>query len=225
MTITVTTPPAATLLTTVPRVQIELGIEGDATRLLALIQAGSQAIERYCHRAFAQARVTETLGVEFPTTMLGLSRTPVVTVHEVTYNGAAVDSTLWNLDDAGAGLLQKPTGWSPTAIVEQSIVAWPSGDAEKIYAVDYTGGYILPSFPDLADAPDLPGPVELACIEFVRSIVFRKQDQEVAGPVLSERIGDYAVTYGSGGTKSERSTGLPEAALDLLAGYRRAVVA
>ena len=217
MTITVVTAATASDLTTVPRVQAELDVSGNEVLLLAMIRVASAAIQKYCARTFAEERVKETFGVSSPSTQWYLRRRPVVTVHTLKFNDGEVTQS-WEVENAEAGKLFMPSGFTPTPILVQGIILWPEGRNELRYEADYTAGYILPSAGAASPPPNLPADVEQGAVEFVKS---RWQQRPRDSSVKSEKLGDYAVTYAD---QAAQPGGLPPAAIGLLEPYRRVLM-
>jgi len=217
MTITTITAPSTSLLTTVSRVQAELGIEGDEVLLLALIRVATAAIEKYTSRKFAEERIAETFGVEGPTTQFFLTRHPIVALHSLTFNGALVDAAVYEVSDAEAGELFMAQGFTPTPIRVQGITLWTEGRVELLYEANYTAGYILPDAGPASPSPNLPADIEQAAVETVKA---RWQQKPRDSSVKSERIGDYAATYAD---PTANASGLPPAAMALVESYRKVV--
>ena len=152
MAVTVVTPASTTLLTTVGRVQAELGLTaGEDTDLLAgMIERASSAIARECRRVFGRETVTETLDGS-GSRLLALSRTPIVSVASVTEDGVALAATEYAVEDAEAGALYRQDGWGRAGGYRMwgteafsSGYILPGSASTLRYAVTYTGGYLLP---------------------------------------------------------------------------------
>ena len=116
MGITVTVPATVKKLTTVARAKAELGITDSSqdTLLGLLLDEASDAIATYCARVWGRETVTETL----PGTgrrLLGLSRTPLITITSLTEDGTALTlNTDYTIEDAARGALAKDGGWWPS---------------------------------------------------------------------------------------------------------------
>ena len=160
-------------------------------------------VERITGRIFAQERVVETLE-GYGDVHLLLSRTPIVTVHGITVDSDPLSD--FTIKDNAAGVLHREAGWAWS-----SGIWWGAGQTRITgsevpkFAVDYTGGWILPSN---AGTRDLPEDIEAAAVELVR---FLRDRPGEGGAIKQETIGDYSVTYGS--TSTER---FPRAAVGLL---------
>lgn len=152
MTLTVSTAAQTTLLTTVKRVQDELGLSAgtDDGLIRALIVSASAAVSSYCHRAFARESYVETTG-GFGGIRLQLARTPIVKLTSV-----YADTTLYtdvSIMDADKGWLYRRAGFGSTAQAFGGLAAGGSfmdygypldRQEEPSYSVTYTAGYILP---------------------------------------------------------------------------------
>jgi len=194
------------MLTTVKNAIDELGLtdESQNNRLERLIRRASAKIRSLTNRVFGEERITETVN-GYGRTQLMLERTPLVEIHEVSYDSNVL--TDYSIHDRNGGMLYRSTGWiwtvglSPEATGITSFPA-PSSEEPK-FTIDYTAGYLLPSFPDShvenADSVALPEDVEDFCLMLVKSLYSAR----ATDPSLqSEKIGDYAYTRGSPVTSS-----------------------
>lgn len=237
MGITVVTPPATTLLTTLARVKAELGITDISSDdiLNELIDEASSAIAKECGWPFGVATYSETLPGS-GSQLLGLGRVPIISVSQVLQDSdplptATVDAESgYSIEDADAGALYRRVGWGRTS----GLLGWgseayatgyilPGRGATLRYAVTYTAGYTLPPLlntilpPDPADPlspPPLPGAVQRACLTTIRSWWFSlNQDSTVA----SAQVDNVRIAY-----RAALLRALPDDALGLLRNYRRA---
>ena len=210
MALTVTTPAADTKLTTPERVVEE--VDGIADPLLTeLIEQASAIIVAYCDRPFAQEVYSETLP-GFGDVELMVSRTPIIGTPTVFHNGDPIID--FTIESPEAGILRRDNGWSWTAPFFQHLVGHPIAGAEDPqFTVNYTAGYILPD--DQANRT-LPLDIERAAIELVRA-TYLSRTRDPA--VVSERVGDYAVTYARPGEEPE--SGLPPRVEALLTRWKR----
>lgn len=239
MAVTILTAATVSNLTTLARVQLELGITpgDDDTEavLLGMIARASQAIVRECGRPFAVETVYETLkGTN--SQILGLSRAPIVAVTEVLEDSEAI--TDYSVEDAEAGALYRDAGWRlafgasgyggwDTAAYASGYIL-PGGQSTQRYIVTYRAGYTLPDLIDPfiplgpTDPPALPGAVEQACLETVKT--WWAQSDGVVADASSVRVGNLQVQY-PGATVSDAGArlGLPPVVLGLLRQYRRAM--
>lgn len=222
MAVTVVTPASTTLLTTVGRVQAELGLTaGEDTDLLAgMIERASSAIARECRRVFGRETVTETLDGS-GSRLLALSRTPIVSVASVTEDGVALAATEYAVEDAEAGALYRQDGWGRAGGYRMwgteafsSGYILPGSASTLRYAVTYTGGYLLP--PEAG--ANLPGAVEQACLETVKA--WYEARDGAAGEVSSLQIGTLRVGYRAEAAPAVNGV-LPARALALLRNERR----
>ena len=201
--ITVTAAAPTYDLTTVEVVKRSLNLTGveDDQFLTELISRASAALARITQRIWAREELTETIAgsgwVE-----LVLSRVPIVTLAEVRRDDSVVSDVV--VSDRDAGLLFHQSGFGRDDIATRFIKPWPTGAAALDWEVDYVAGYWLPSFPTnlgtelapklfSADDVRLPGDVEQACIDTVRTwYAARTRDLSKT----SERLGDWSATYG-----------------------------
>jgi len=144
-------------LTTLSSVKEALGLTTTAndSQLDRLIKAASRVVEDYTGRTFAREVVTEKFGVDIDEFELGsarivLSRRPVLTIQEIRYDGSAIDMSDVTLEDAEAGFVFRTGGFVSTLIERQNIEKVRTGTLKPIWEVDYSGGYVLPSFSALS---------------------------------------------------------------------------
>lgn len=153
MAISVTTPATTRRLTRVEHVLAEIAIPPTDHELIAsLIDQASAAIERHCQRTFGREVVLETARA-YGDNHLQLSRTPIVAVASVLFDGTDVILD-YLVEDRDAGLLYRRAGWLSTASFHPGLTGrqrWPGWghplpDSEEArFSATYTGGYILPS--------------------------------------------------------------------------------
>jgi hypothetical protein len=189
------------MLTTVKAAidELDLSDESQNERLERLIKRASAKIRSMTNRVYGEERVTESVR-GYGRTQLLLERTPLVEIHEVTYDSNVLTDS--EIHDRNAGVLYRSTGWIWTAGLlpdSAGVTRFPAPSSEEPrYIVDYTAGYVLPSFPSSftlnADSVDLPEDVEDFCLMLVKMLYFAR----ATDPSLqSERIGDYQYTKGS----------------------------
>ena len=189
------------MLTTVKAAidELDIGDENQNARLERFIKRASAKIVSLTNRVFGEERVTETVRAYGRTQVL-LERTPIVQIHEVTYDGNEL--TDWEIHDRAAGILYRRSGWIWGAGLMSSysgIEDFPAPSSEEAkYTIDYTAGYVLPSFPSSFvrndSSVDLPFDVEEFCLQLVRLLYFaRATDPQIQ----SESIGDYQYLKGS----------------------------
>jgi hypothetical protein len=152
MTLSVTTAAQSTLLTTVKRVQDEMGLSAgtDDALIRGLIVSYSASIANYCHRGFGREVYVETTG-GFGGIRLQLARTPIVALSTV-----YADTTLYTdvtVMDADKGWLYRRLGFASTA--QRYLGLTGSGafldygypmdrQEEPSFSVTYTAGYLMP---------------------------------------------------------------------------------
>lgn len=226
MGVTVDEQAATWFLTTVSRVQAELGLDAgtDDDMFADMIDRASSAIAQETRRVFGVETVTETLDGT-GSRLLGLSRTPVIDVTSVTEDGEEI--TDYSVEDRAAGALYRAVGWGRTGGLRMwGTEAFASGyilpgiGASLRYAVTYRAGYTLPPernpFLDAGvdDPQPLPGAVEQACLETVKAWYLGRD----ADPGISSvSVGQLKVSY-----RNEAATppgSLPPSALGLLRNY------
>jgi hypothetical protein len=173
--------------------------ESQTARLERYIKRASAKLVSLANRVWAEERVVETVRAHGRTQLI-LERTPLVEIHEVTYDSEVI--TDYEIHSREAGTLYRRSGWVwGVGLMSESsgISAFPAPSSEYAnYTVDYTAGYVLPSFPNdftrNANSVDLPEDVEEFCLQVVRLLYHAR----ATDPSLqSERIGDYQYTRGS----------------------------
>jgi hypothetical protein len=186
---------AANALTTLATVQSDLGISTDVTDL---INAASDAIDRYCGRTFAKGTVTDEAVAGFGTPYLAVARPPIDTDEDVTieFDGSSVSTSDYETHDASAGLIYcKYTPWTWTAS-NMPGAEWRGvgGTERKLYAVTYVGGYATPAqvADETYETRTLPYDLEMACRQLV-ALFYRGLGANPA--VQSESLMSASVTY------------------------------
>jgi len=205
-------------LTIANAVQIELDLpQGPSDYFDGLVNFYSEAIEKYCNRHFEyNAAVTENLDAS-GARYLVLSRTPVASITSVSFDGAALDATGYELHDAEAGTVYlKMARWSTVQTENASLEPVP-GEERALWTVVYAGGYTLPkdSYPNYTLPSDLERACVLACVAAYRN-------RNVDPRITSEELLSYSVSYAD--TK-EGFPSLPKDSIDLLSRYVRPVFA
>jgi len=135
-----------------------------------LIASASQGIEAYCKRHFSQGTHTEIYSGG--KTRIELRNYPVQSIQRVTKLTGESISGYELLPEVGTLLL--PAGW-------------PAG--EDNIKIEYEAGYTTWSQVTGTEQVTLPACIEMACIRYVQMMY-----EGNIGKV-SERLGDYAVTY------------------------------
>lgn len=215
MSLTVTSGPSSTDLTTKAEVKEELEITStDDDQLFDdLIARASEAINRELGRGrdgLAEQTYEEQLGAHGDP-YLTVSRTPVTNVASVTRDGEAVTDV--EIHDAEAGLLYRKDGFRSTEAATTHLgpaIRQPH-EAHPDYTVTYTAGWVMPG----ASGRTLPHDLEKAAIETVKAwYKARDRDPDVA----SVALGDAQVDFRN---DEKRRQALPASALELLAPFRR----
>jgi hypothetical protein len=207
----------ARALCTLADVKEELGLTVATydTRLERLIHAVSDAIASYCGRSLHyDAAVAESVA-GFGGTRLLLSHTPIVSITSITIDTGLLAATDYEIEDANAGFIYRPSGWSWTAREANDIVGdGVAGTEERSIDVVYKGGYVtagqVTTVPVLART--LPYDIEDAAIQMVADR-YRNPSSRIA----SERLLSAAVTY--------RDSDIPVELRSVLDKYKRVVQA
>lgn len=203
-------------LTTLAKLKAALGISASTydTQLEDLIDEISDAIESYVgHDLHYEEDIEEKVqaGDRY---LLKVSRTPVVAVVSVAYDGTALDSALYEIESANAGMIRLLTGpyhddWSWALFAAQRV----PGTARKLMTITYDGGYTLPA----SGSQTLPKTITRAATSAcVAAWLARGRDLTIT----SRTLGKWAESYGAMGDAS--MTGLPPAVCAMLAPWRRA---
>lgn len=184
-------------LTTPERYRAATGSEASDALLTSLVSRASATIERFLGRILAEERVREAILFHGPGQLI-LERKPVSAVHAVTVGGKAQDVTAFQILDPAAGLVSSTAMrdnliWDAIGPGEGGYGWRPDRHASIHYEVDYTGGWTMPD--DTAGDGTLPADLEDACCTLVR---YQLESMGRLLGVTSERLGDYAVSYGTG---------------------------
>lgn len=238
MAVTVLEQAATTHLTTLDRVKNELGITDttDDDNIIRWISDASSLIAKECGRVFGREKVTETLpgsgGV-----LLGLSRAPLVTIHELYEDSnLLVEGTDFAVEERESSALYKPSGWGKSG----GMRAWgveafssgyilPGAAATMRYIVTYSAGWLLPGeqnpfvAPGPNDIQNLPGALEIACLETVKYWYNEREGAAGGGQPSSIQVGQLRVSGTSGGQDGGNATtkGLPQSIFGYLRLYKR----
>lgn len=157
------------------------------------LEAASEAVELYCRRSFELKERTE-LCSGLGSTMLPLRAYPVVSILTV----GELDNLITNFVELDDGMLFRKE-------------RWPCGVFNV--PVQYTGGFVLPSDEPGSPESTLPKSIELACLLLCKLLYSGEWGK------VSERIGDYFVTYDKG--PDGESPNLPRAVRALLRSHVR----
>lgn len=224
----------ANALTTVPTVCSDLGIDvpasGSATeaKIERFIAQGSGAIEGYCDRKLYKGTVTERVKA-YGSSILRLSRYPLLSITSVTFDGSAVDASYWDAtpqeDDAAQGVLRHLTGdWAWTADWDQHAAApeQRTGTERPLYTVVYVGGYVLPKDDSVGTPRTLPHEIERACI-LTAVALYRNEgrNQDIVAESVMSASRTYAGSTVNTGIGRGQGGIIPDNALPLLDPHRR----
>lgn len=204
-------------LTTVAHAKASLGIEADDAcyddQLADLIARASSVIATECRRVFGAEQVTETLDGS-GSRLLALSRRPLARVYEVLEDSEEI--TDWSLEHRESAVLYRSSGWRKAGGSRMwGVEAFASGyilpgvGASQRFSVTYTAGYTLPGdqnpylLDGPTDIPNLPGAVEQACLETIRTW---RQEIGTDPTISSVRVDDVSVTYGTGSSRAGQAT-------------------
>ena len=155
---------------------LEVTSKEEIKEIERLVVAMSEQIEDETDRVFAREQVTERLGLDLVDAGdLGgqggaayrfmLSRLPVLMVQEIRFDGTAIDLTDMRLEDPEAGFLFSASGFSATNISIQQLERVRTGYLEPLWEVDYSAGFVLPSFADIEEE-FASGDIDLTTNEF-----------------------------------------------------------
>jgi hypothetical protein len=215
--ITVTVPATVKRLSTVARAKAEVGLTDTSQDVLLglLLDEASDAIAAYTHRVWGRETVIETLPGS-GRRLLGLSRTPLISISSLTEDGVAV--TDYTIEDARVGALARDNGWWPALAGGWDAAAYSSGYIlpgvqRWRYAITYQAGFILPE----EATPTLPGGVERACLETVKDWYAARSGRDPA--LVAVSMGTERVQYAAPGATTEIGA-LPPVALSLLEPWR-----
>jgi hypothetical protein len=203
-------------LTTLEAVRAELALDEDVATNNLLARYIHAASETFVSLAGRQVHYLPTVlervaGYGRPRLML--SRTPVVSIQSIHFNGSLVPASAYFIEDAEAGFVSFEAGsWAWQPMVNSSVDLDPVPGTERLsYAVTYAGGWITPQ-QELESVGErtLPYDIESAVIDTV-SVMFNQRGKDRT--VVSESILSTSVTY-SGHTVSQSM-------LEAVSAYRR----
>lgn len=181
------------MLTTVARVTADTGLSGVTSNA---ILAASALVTGFLGYELARETVVETLQGSDRFRIV-LSRTPIVSVSAVTYDGADIASEA-AIEDRATGFLFRQSGWPSAAFLAPGASPFPHPDRGELpISVTYVGGYYLPSFTSASTSGvtdvTLPTWAEAATIELAKALHLRRGD--AGGAVTEEATPDYRVKY------------------------------
>jgi len=202
-------------LTTIAACEEALGIVAGSenTYLTRLIESASARIKSYCGRTFyREDDIVESVS-GYGTTKLLVSRTPILDITSITYDGSTVNSADYKTLVAESGIIYNPAGWYWSTSQVQNIARDPFPGAEDpLFEVTYDGGWVTPNQVDLTSfvTRTLPFDIEQACIELV---VLKYRGKGRDPNVTAERLLTGSQTYRDG-------EDLPESIRSVLDSYK-----
>lgn len=220
-------------LTTLANVKTELGITASTwdTTIERMIEVVSDQIANYCGRTLHYSAAEAEKVIGSGEAFLVVTRTPLLSITSITYDGATVSSSNYAIHgDGKSGLIYSDYGWVWTALGTGGASSEPyPGAEEKRYIVTYAGGYITPQqvADDGALTRSLPYDLEDAAIRMAAAR-YRKQGVDLS--VASRKLGDAAESYFDGASAGlsgglGKASGIPAEIETILNRYKRAVFA
>ncbi|KKN90097.1 hypothetical protein LCGC14_0232100 [marine sediment metagenome] len=190
--LTINTAAVSTKLTTLSRVKREMDIDTTASSsdkiLDETIQEASDWITRYTGRTFALETVTETMDTAGRFKVV-LEKTPIVSIVQVTRDGTTISSTVYEVENAKAGIVWNESGWTPTQLLANYIETFPTHEGRRDWSFNYIAGYQMPGTTASTHGLEetLPKDLERACIDLVKTNYFRRGDDP---RVVRQGVGD-----------------------------------
>lgn len=142
---------------------LDLTSVDDIEEVDRLVEAASSLVHDVTGRVFGRELITERLGVDdVDIGQLGFSRgnaapyrlmlrrTPILLIEAIRFDGDEIDLTDLVIESASSGFLYRPSGFSPTSIRFQQIEQVHSRFSRPVWEVDYSAGFVLPTFPTIA---------------------------------------------------------------------------
>lgn len=212
-------------LTTVVAVETEIGITaGSDSRIEGWIEIASEMIQEYLSRVlYRRSAISETVRGEGSPYMV-LEAPPINTLTSISYDGVALASTDYEIDDAAVGsiyFIGRPMLWN--AYTGEGVSRDPvPGTERKLYTVVYDGGWITPGQSAAAagtytgQTVSVPKPIQRACI---LAVVDMRARAGMSPDVASESALSYSVAY-RGTLDDESGYGLPAMVRSLLKPYK-----
>lgn len=182
-------------LTTVARMEAELGISSASTVLEPLIEEASAALQAECGRNFYRASAAVEKVKGFGGVRLSLRKhVPLVSITSIVLTDGDTSSTVsssdYEIESTSAGLVRRIAGvWSFTGDYSTDITGDPlAGTEAALYVVTYAGGFITPKQADDAvGTRDLPYDIERAVIDAVKALYYaRTRDPGVVSKAVSK---------------------------------------
>lgn len=211
-------------LTTPKQVREELGIDvsTNPAQVERYINSVSDQIESYCSRSFAYeaARVEKVAG--FGSHFLLVSKTPILSIASITYDGSTIASTDYEIHGDGmSGEIRRDGGWIWTAGSKVHFIeAVPLPGSERLmYEVTYEAGFVTPAkAADLSKARTLPYDLEDACIQLISA---RYLSRGTNPYIKSEKLMSHSITYIGESSNGGGGAAIPSRVETLLHPYRR----
>lgn len=221
-------------LTTLDAVKAALGITSlsQDSAIERVIESASAAAANYVGRPLHRVDGIVEAVRGYASNYLMVSRSPIVSVTSVAYDGSTVDPTSYEIDSSDASVLYAPDGWVWTGVVGAGAVGIMPlpGTERRLYTVTYDGGYVTPNQVDLGSFDEvgppivtktrtLPYDLEEAVIKIATDMWQRLgRDDAVIGEALLSGSVNYSVTGMGMGP-------IGAYARSLLDPYRRLVIA
>lgn len=141
---------------------LEITDKEEIKEIERLVDAMSQQIEDDTNRVFAREQITEKFGLDYVDIgnfgnhgrvgyRIMLNRTPVLMVQAIRFDGDVQDVGDTVLEDSEAGFLLGVGGLSSTMIEVQQLERVRTGYMDTLWEVDYSAGFVLPSFPTISE--------------------------------------------------------------------------
>jgi len=163
-------------LTSVANAQTYLGITGDTTLLELLIDGATDYIESQCGRRFASTTYTQEEYDGTESNYIFLKQYPVTAATTIERNDGTLSTPSWTS-------LTEGDDYEPYLNEGYLDMLGRTSETERHrYRATYTAGYTT-----------IPYDLEIACLKLVSEGYNKRKNDGVT----SERIGSWAITYGS----------------------------
>lgn len=196
----VLTPPTATAMVTLDQAKRRLNLDSAEHSqddfVTELIEAASAWFVEAFRRPVALQAITEAL----PTVdrlRLVLGMRPLVSISAIRFDGVALSTSDYSIEDRGASILFRSGGWFGDGgrIARGSISqnAW-SERGEQLLQCDYRAGFAMPEVADPLGANEtrLPLRLQQACLVLVQSWYLSRDRDPMAS---SARVGDVSGSW------------------------------
>jgi len=204
-------------LTTLQAVKDELGISGtgDDAYLERQIERYSsllsEATNRNFHSVTGHTEKTESWNT---TTIEVTDHLPLSSISEIKINGDVVDSSAYEIEDSGAGIIRNIDSTWESSIVATRRIETTNRYAESTVEVTYSGGYVTP---EQSGTRDLPYSIEGAIID---AVTYKYRERGKHPGITSESLGDASVSYSSPDTESVGGMDVPVSFADITKRYK-----